>query len=139
MEELSFLGIPLIASAYGPWGSDYVFGYFWRDKVKYEEVLRKLDDVKDQIFSDNQNGLYDYIKDKDFAEIKTYGFFVWSSWLSFLKHFSVSSYHEFSINMEAIKYILHNINKEDRRFSDYLKDRASKIKLLCDYKTDITH
>ena len=39
VEELSFLGIPLIASAYGPWGSDYVFGYFWRDKVKYEEVL----------------------------------------------------------------------------------------------------
>ena len=36
--------------------------------------------------------------------------------------------------MEAIKYILRNINKEDRRFSDYLKDRASKIKLLCDYK-----
>ena len=82
--------IPLIVSAYGPWGSDYVFGYFWRDKVKYEGA-EKLDDVKDQIFSDNQNGLYDYIKDKDFAEIKTYGFFVWSSWLSFLKHFGIQA------------------------------------------------
>lgn len=137
-EEASYLGIPLIASVYGPWGSEYVFGYFWHNKEEYEELLRTLDDVTLDISADNRNSLFNYVKDKDFSKIKTHGFDTSSIWLAFLKHFNVPKHHEFDVNMEVIKDILVNISSEDKRFANYLNDRSGKINLICDYKMDVT-
>ncbi|MDC0096436.1 hypothetical protein OAI58_09140 [Amylibacter sp.] len=135
-EEASYLGIPLIASAYGPWGTNYSFGHFWSDKDKYETLLRTLDVNDIAISADHQKSLFEYVKDKNFSSIKPHSFDESSTWLSFLSHFGVSKHHEFSVNMEEIKVILLNINQDDGRFKSYLTDRLSKIKFLCSYKSD---
>jgi len=41
-EELTYLGVPVIASSFGPWGNAFAFVNIWRNPEEYKEMLKNL-------------------------------------------------------------------------------------------------
>ena len=41
-EELTFLGIPVIASTFAPWGNAYFFTHNWQSKSEYLQIIKGL-------------------------------------------------------------------------------------------------
>ena len=133
-EELVFNKIPVIASAYAPWGGEYKFGYFWKDVKEYQTLISGNSITKLEVTKTHTDELNRYAMDKYFNKYSSVYFNNYSTFIDMLEIYGFNfNINDFSENMEKIKYLLSQIDIETKQFKKYITTRLQRINLLIDH------
>ena len=135
-EELIFLGHPVIASTFSPWGTEYKFGHFWSDREEYEKLIASLTENGLPVLDTHRSELLRYVRDKNFSKMAPTFFKGGGAWSDFLLQYKVEKHYEFGINMEAIKTLLSDLDHKATPFTSYIAVRSARIEALVDNLKD---
>ena len=84
-EELTYVGIPTIASVYAPWGDTYTFAQTWQSRDEYRYLLHNLSiDSWTQPTGTNLESLYKFIAEYRLSEFPEYRRATWLKYANFL-------------------------------------------------------
>ena len=131
-EELTFNKIPVIGSAHSFWGNNYKFGYWWNNPKEYDalisgKLITELVVTKTQI-----DELYRYAMDFHFSKDSHNFFTTGCSWKDMFRIYKIEDRQEFGENMEQVKFLVSQLDPNDREFKEYIATRLKRINLLND-------
>ena len=136
-EELVFNKIPVVTSAYAPWGKKYKFGYVWDNLENYETLISGNSITKLEVTKTQTDELYRYAMDKYFAINPKVRFDDSSAWQDMLEIHGIKNTGEHDKSMEQINRLISKIDTDSSYFKKYINIRLNRIDLLLDFCNNI--
>lgn len=96
-EELTFLGVPVIASIFAPWGNNYKFAQTWKTPSEYQNLLNHLSvNTCKKPSPEALDELYSFVKEFRLQACPSYQKFPWMKYVKSLTGKYPAGWKQFS-------------------------------------------